>query len=240
MGPVPVAQRPLPLSPRIAWRNVLGATAVGWVVIAIPNFVFLTHYLVSTLPHDRLLASFYLDLGFFVSTSIVIGLVYWWQRAHGERLADLGWRRPTPVPVLIVAVLYGALWTASTYIAPGHLSFFAFPWERFIMAPLGIVLATAEELLFRGFMMEQLRRAAVPTWLQIVVSAVTIASYHGLVGFAYNLSVAIVSVLLFGILAVIHVWGKRSLTPNITAHAMTHFFGDPSLMMGIIAEALHV
>ncbi len=227
------------LSSLVAWRNVLGATAVGWLIIAVPNFALLTEYLARTMKNDRVLASLYLDLGFFVSTAIVIGLVWWWQRAHGETLADLGWRRPTPLPVLIVAVIYGALWTSTTYFTPGHLSFFAFPWERFIMAPLGIVLATGEELLFRGFLMEQLRRAAVPTWIQIVVSAVAIASYHGLAGFSYRLAPALGSIVLFGILAVIHVAGKRSMTPNTVAHAMTHVFGDPSLIMGILREVSH-
>lgn len=226
------------LTPLIAWRNVLGATVVGWLIIALPNFGFLTNYLAETMRHDLLLASFYLDLGFFVSTSIVIGLVYWWQRAHGETLADLGWRRPTRTVILILAILYGALWTTSFYLGRGHLSFFFFPWERFIMAPLGIVLATGEELLFRGFVIEQLRRAAVPTWLQVLVSAVTIASYHGLIGFQYySIQYALASVVLFGILAILHVAGKRSMTPNTTAHAMTHFFGDPSAIMGILIGA---
>lgn len=226
------------LTPLIAWRNVLGATVVGWLIIALPNFVFLTNFLATTMKNDLVLASFYLDLGFFVSAIIVIGLVFWWQRAHGETLADLGWRRPTPIPVLIVAVIYGALWTSSFYLAPGHLSFFAFPWERFIMAPLGIVLATSEELLFRGFVMEQLRRATVPTWIQVIISAVTIASYHGLIGFSYSWSSALASVLLFGILAVLYVVGKRSMTPNTTAHAMAHFFGDPSAIMAILIQAV--
>lgn len=227
------------LSPRIAWRNVLGATIVGWLIIALPNFGFLTNYLARTMKHDLVLAAFYLDLGFVVSTIIVIGLVYWWQHAHGETLADIGWRRPTRIWVLIIAVIYGALWTVSFYVTPGHLSFLAFPWERFIMAPLGIILATSEELLFRGFLMEQLRRAAVPTWLQILTSAVTIGSYHGLVGFGYHLQYAIAGIVLFGILAILHVAGKRSMTPNTVAHAMAHFFGDPSAIMGILIGASH-
>ncbi len=78
------------LSSLVAWRNVLGATAVGWLIIAVPNFALLTEYLARTMKNDRVLASLYLDLGFFVSTAIVIGLVWWWQRAHGETLADLG------------------------------------------------------------------------------------------------------------------------------------------------------
>ncbi len=228
------------LSPQLAWRNVLGATIVGWLIIALPNFGFLTDYLARTMRNDHVLAAFYLDLGFVVSATIVIGLVYWWQHAHGETLADIGWQRPTRISVLIIAIVYGALWTASFYVSPGHLSFFAFPWERLVMAPLGIILAISEELLFRGFLIEQLRRATVPTWLQIVVSAITIGSYHGFIGFHYYVLDAIVAVVLFGILAILHVAGKRSMTPNTVAHAMTHFFGDPSSLIAIlIIASLH-
>ncbi len=176
------------LSPLIAWRNVLGATVFAWLFLALPNFGFLTDYLARTMKNDLLLASLYLDLGFFVSAIIAIAVVYWWQRAHGETLADLGWRRPTTPGAIIAAIIFGALFASSFYFAPGHLSFLAFPWERFIMAPIGIVLAASEELIFRGFVIEQLRRAGVPTWIQIITSAATIASYHGITGYHYVIS----------------------------------------------------
>jgi membrane protease YdiL (CAAX protease family) len=233
------AHRLHPLTPLIAWRNVLGATLVGWLIIALPNFGFFTNFLAQSMQHNLLLASFYLDMGFFVSCAIVIGLVYWWQHAHGETLADLGWRRPTTGLAIIIAIIFGALWTATTYLntrayGPGFLSF---PWERFLMAPLGIVLTLAEELLFRGFLMEQLRRAGVATWIQILVSGAAIGSYHGLIGWNYSLEYAISAFILFSIVALIHVIGKRSLTPNWLAHAMAHFFGDPSLTLGILVGA---
>lgn len=228
------------LSPLMAWRNVLGVTLVGWIVIAVPNFAFFTNVLARTMQHNLVLASLYLDLGFLVSCILAIGLVFWWQRAHGETLADLGWRKPTTITSLVVAVIFGALWITTSYFntptAPGFLSF---SWERLIMAPVGIILALGEELLFRGFLMEQLRRARVATWLQILVSGAAIGSYHGLVGFGYYPVYAISAFVLFSIVALIHVLGKRSMTPNLTAHAMTHVFGDPALTMGILVGALH-
>jgi membrane protease YdiL (CAAX protease family) len=233
------------LKPLIAWRNVLGATLVGWLIIALPNFGFLTNMLARTMQHNLVLASLYLEFGFLVSTVIVIGLIVWWQQAHGETLADIGWGRPTTLLAIIIAILFGALWTAISYLNTREygLSFLSFPWERFIMAPLGIVLALGEELLFRGFLMEQLRRAGIATWIQVLVSGAAIGSYHGLIGWNYSLEYAISAFVLFSIVALIHVIGKRSLTPNWTAHAMTHFFGDPSLTMGILVGAqflLHI
>jgi len=225
------------LTPWAAWRNVLMATVVGWIVIAIPNFGLLTYYLAKSMKNRLLLASLYLDLGFVASCLVVIGLVFLWQRAHGETLANLGWRAPTSKAAIIWSLLFGGLWAATFYAAPGHLSFMAFPFERFVMAPLGVVLAFAEELLFRGFVMEQLRRALVPTWIQVLASAISISSYHGLVGAHYYPTYAIASIFLFGILAILHVYGKRSMTPNTLAHAMAHVFGDPSAIMGILIGA---
>ena len=66
---------------------------------------------------------------------------------------------------------------------------------------------------------------------------VVIESYYGLVGFHYYPLYAVSSFVLFGILAIIYVAGKRSMTPNTTAHTMTHFFGDPSAIMGILIGA---
>lgn len=77
MAQANVVQQKHTLAPLIAWRNVLGATIVGWLIIALPNFGFFTDYLARTMKHNVLLASLYLDLGFFVSTAIVIALVFW-------------------------------------------------------------------------------------------------------------------------------------------------------------------
>lgn len=235
----PAQSRTLP--PLIAWRNVLGATIVGWVIVALPNFALLTDYLARTMKNDLVLASFYLDCSFFVSSALVIALVYWWQHAHGETLADLGWGKRSTVTAMSMAVIFGALWTATSYLntTRNGLTFFDLPWERFVMAPMGIVLAFGEEILFRGFLMEQLRRAGVKTWIQLLVSAATISSYHGLVGFHYFPEYAISGFVLFAIVALIHVIGKRSMTPNLTAHALAHVFGDPALTMGILAGLLH-
>lgn len=41
-----------------------------------------------------------------------------------------------------------------------------------------------------------------------------------------------------GIVTIIFVIGKRSLTPGLIAHALTHFFGDPVLTMGILHGAI--
>lgn len=44
--------------------------------------------------------------------------------------------------------------------------------------------------------------------------------------------------MIFAVVSLIFVLGKRSLTPGLIAHAMTHVLGDPSLIQGILFGVL--
>ena len=57
---------------------------------------------------------------------------------------------------------------------------------------------------------------------------------HGVVGHHVWPSYMISSFVLFGLLSALYMYGRRSLTPPLIAHAMTHFLGDPALMRGIL------
>lgn len=228
------------LSPLIAWRNALGIVVLLWLLLGLVNFSFVTNFLASTMQNNLLLASFYLDLGFALAALIIVGLIVLWQRRHNETLRDLGWRRPTTVIAVLIGVVYGVLWIALSYIREPQpiQSFLSWSWERPLMMLIGLFLAFSEELAMRGFFMEQLRRGGVPTWLQVLACAVFMGGYHGIIGLHYSLMYGISSMVLFGIIAVIFVAGKRSLTPGTIAHAMVHFFGDPVLTMGILHGAI--
>lgn len=237
----PAAQPARSLPPLIAWRNALGITVVLWVLAGVVNFGVVTNYLAATMPQQVLLASFYLDISFAIAIAIIIGLIVLWQRRHGETLADLGWRRPTTVTAIIIGIIYGALWVTLTYARPEPgAGLFSWSWERPIMMVIGLFLAFGEELAMRGFFMEQLRRGGVPTWVQVIACAIVMGSYHGVIGFHYSLYYGASSAVLFGIIAIIFVIGKRSLTPGLISHAMSHFFADPLLTMGILYGAIHL
>ena len=228
------------LSPFTAWRNALGIVVLLWLLLGLVNFGFITNYLASTMANNLLLASFYLDITFGISAAIIVALIVLWQRRHGETLMDLGWRRPTTVTAIIIGIVYGALWVVLSYSHEPHpiQGFLALSWERPIMMLIGLFLAFTEELAMRGFFMEQLRRGNIPTWIQVLASAIFMGGYHGIIGLHYSLLYGISSMVLFGIVAVIFVIGKRSLTPGTIAHVMTHFFGDPILIMGILHGAI--
>ena len=223
------------LSPTRAWLHALGVTLLLWLVLGAACFGFGAQS-VSHAFGTSLDGAFVLDLVFLAGVLVVIAAVVGWQRGHGESLRELGWRRPTRPVVIVVALAYGVVWTVSSYARGGDP--LALSWQRPVMAVIGVVLAFGEELAVRGFLMEQLRRGGVPTWLQVVVSAVVMGTYHGVLGASYSVPYAIASAVLFGLVSLLFVWGRRSLTPGLVAHATTHVLGDPTLTRGILYGVL--
>ena len=200
------------------------------------GFGWLAQLLATSFRDDLVFAAFLLSIGFAVLIGcVVIGIVLW-QRAHGETLSDLGWRRPTTRTALVLGVVYGVAWAALSYARGGNPAMWT--WERLPMALIGIFLAFGEELAVRGFVLEHLRRGGVPTWLQVVVSAIGMGSYHGVLGWHYSVLYAVSSAVLFGLVSVLFVIGKRSLTPGLVAHGLSHVLGDPTLTEGILQGIL--
>jgi hypothetical protein len=233
IAPPPSSER---VSAFTAWRNALGIVVLLWLVVGLANLGFLAHFLATTLRHRLLLAALLLDIGFAVAIGLVVAAIVLWQHAHGESLSALGWRRPTTPLAMALAVPFGALWVWLSYARGGNP--LAITWERPLMLLLGLFLAFGEELAMRGFLMENLRRGGVPTWLQVFASGVSTGSYHGIVGLSYSPAYAVVSAALFSVVAVLFAIGRRSLTPGYTAHAMTHVFGEPTLTLGILYGVL--
>jgi len=163
----PAAAGPRALPAGRAWRNALGIVAVLWVVLGVGCFGLGAQLVADRYGHS-LDGAFALDLVFLAGVLVVIAAAVGWQRAHGETLRDLGWRAPPRPVAVVVAVVFGLVWTASSYARGGDV--LALFWQRPVMAVIGVVLAFGEELAVRGFFLEQLRRGGVPTWLQVVAS----------------------------------------------------------------------
>jgi Type II CAAX prenyl endopeptidase Rce1-like len=220
---------------RTARRNALRVTILLWGVMGAGCFGFGAEFVAKHFG-SGVEGAFVLDLIFLAGALFVIRAILAWQREAGERIYDLGWRRSTTAAAVVTALTYGLLWTALAYSRGGDP--LAVPWQRPVMAAIGLVLAFAEDVATLGYFMEQLCRSGMSDWLQALTTGAMIGLYHGVVGFHYSVLYAFSSAILFGILSVIFLWGKRSLTPTMLAHSMVHVLGDPTLTGGILVGLL--
>src|SRR5580765_7693674 len=90
------AAREPPLTPWIAWRNALGITLLGCLILGVGDMVLLAGTLARTT--DLMSGSVWLAIGFTVGFGLIACLIVAWQRSHGSSLAALGWGKPTTVP----------------------------------------------------------------------------------------------------------------------------------------------
>ncbi len=229
------AESALPQSKLRAWRNALAITLLGCVLLGLGCFVLLGRFLRTRM--DLFHAAVWQQIGFSVALAVILLIIVVCQRSRGSTLSELGWRKPTTRLAMVLAILLGLGYLGGSYFGAQHVlpgvDVTEFLWVRLLLAPLGIFMAVAEETMMRGFFMTQLQRARVATWLQIVGSGACSAVYHtlqnpSLLGF-------LPSFVLFSIHAGLYVLGNRSLTPPIVAHSMYHVFGEPYLLMMVLA-----
>jgi hypothetical protein len=239
----PVEKLP-PQSKIGAWGNALAITLLGLLVGGFGCFVLLGNYLsreVDAQRLDLLQAGVWWELGFGVGMVIILGVLIPWQRTRGIMLADVGWGRRTTPLALVLAVLLGAAFLSGCFfgarlILPG-VDVMVLSWVRIALAPLGLLLAAAEETMMRGYFMTGLQRARVATWLQILASGACSASYHTLQN--PTLMGFLPSFVLFSMHAGLYVLGRRSLTPVVLTHSIYHVIGQPYLLMMALAAMKH-
>ena len=129
-------------------------------------------------------------------------------------------------------VVDGLAWVARSYARGGDP--LAWSGQLPIMMGVGVILAFGEEIAVRGLILDRLERCGTGRLVQIVTTGAVMGVYHGVVGHHVWPSYMISSFVLFGLLSALYMYGRRSLTPPLIAHAMTHFLGDPALMRGIL------
>lgn len=159
-----------------------------------------------------------------------------------ELLSYVGLGAPSRLGANIAGVIVGLLGAASFLF--GILQFdpdaniaqiSAFRVLTVLLAGAGVVL---EDIITRGYLMNQLRELRVPNWVQALASAVLFALYHT-VWAGFNISAFISSIILGLLLAGLFLWGKRSLTPVILAHGIAVLLAEPfASMMIFLAPSL--
>ncbi len=169
----------------------------------------------------------------------VLGLLLGWLRVAGRALADLGWGRPTTrlatVAAIGVALIYSALTLSSPLFGryAAELSLFKV-WGALV----GVVGGVVEELVFRGFVITELKEAGLPPVAQAVASALLFSLIHG--GYALlRGQLALLPGLGFTfVLGLVLVWlylaGRQSLTGPVLAHGLINLLIEPWLMLGFV------
>jgi membrane protease YdiL (CAAX protease family) len=176
-------------------------------------------------------------VGFLVSLTVILVVALRMDGTAtgqtGSALRGLGLGLPTRWPALVVGAVVGLAWGALfltsilqfdpdadiTAITPFRIA-------AALMAAIGTVL---EDLITRGYLMNRLQQIAFPGWAQAVISALLFALYHTVWGF--NIFSFVFSVVYGLILSGLFLWGKRSLTPVILAHALAVLIGEPFATM---------
>jgi hypothetical protein len=216
------------------WRRLGIVTALLLLLIG-PNFGPIPTTLRQSLSLEGSIIG--MLVWFWIAFSIIIAVIL---RLNGMSLRELlsyvGLGAPSRLGANIVGVIVGLLGAASFLF--GILQFdpdanivqiSGFRVLTALLAGTGVVL---EDIITRGFLMNQLRELQIPNWVQAVASAVLFALYHT-VWAGFNISAFISSIILGLLLAGLFLWGKRSLTPVILAHSIAVLLAEPFASMMI-------
>lgn len=174
---------------------------------------------------------------FLMGFAIIIAVI---MRLHGLSLRDLltyvGIGTPSRLAPNIVGAIVGILMAGVFFasilqFAPetNITQITGFRLLAVLLATVGVVL---EDIITRGWLMNQLNEMRVPNWAQAVASALLFALYHT-VWAGFNIGAFVFSIILGLIMAGLFLWGNRSLTPVILAHALPVILAEPFASMMI-------
>jgi membrane protease YdiL (CAAX protease family) len=165
----------------------------------------------------------------------LVSLILFFMWRNGESLKLIGWdfkniwKEIALGFGLFIPVAYGIAWLDTTLQAAGF-SAPATPQPSFLTAIgpaefvlafiLVLVVALAEETIFRGYLILRFKNITTSPALAIVLSAVIFALGHGYEGTSGVITVGVMGL----IFALVYVW-RRSLVAPITMHFLQDFIG---------------
>jgi membrane protease YdiL (CAAX protease family) len=174
----------------------------------------------------------YLVLATILRDLALVALVLFFLWRNGEPRSRIGWQKPpffqevTVGVLLFLPFLYGAgvlarLLTRAGLSAPAMpMPGFLTPhgkWQFLLASLLVLVVAIAEETIFRGYLLLRLTSVTGSPTLAVLVSAALFSLGHGYEGSARMVTVAAMGV----VLALIYLWRR-----NIVAPMVIHFLQD--------------
>ena len=194
--------------------------ALGWALTA-GDQVY-ADYVRSALAFERPVGMVGVNLGLATLIPIACLIIWVVHRVHPRWLLSVGpglrWRYLLVCMGVALVTLNGALVVSE--LGTDRLSFGAQPgfWGFLVVILLTSPLqAAAEEIFFRGYLMQALGSLVAQPWFGVVVSSVVFALLHG----TQNLPL-FVDRLAFGLLAGVLVWRTGGLEAGIAAHVVNN------------------
>lgn len=165
---------------------------------------------------------------------VTVVLYFVWR--NGEPLRSLGWTWHAAklseealiglvlfAPALLATSALGSALSRIGFSAPSAMPAFLQtqgPWQLALAVVLVIVVAVAEETIFRGYLLLRLGALTSSTTAAVILSSVLFGLGHGYEGGAGMVSVTALG----AIYALVYVW-RGSLTAPIVMHFMQDFLG---------------
>lgn len=176
-------------------------------------------------------------------------LVIEFLRKQGLSLRSLGLRRNAPAAGWLSAAFLAVLFIGFNLALPlrGHKSLTEVSFFHIYNAVVaGVAAGFVEETLFRGFLMNELRRSGFGTAAQVILSSVSYGAVHaawGLTSGTFTLQLvggAVIGTTVFGFCcAAVYLLSRRGLMPVILSHGLIDLVIEPWLFMVAVCMTQH-
>lgn len=178
----------------------------------------------------------------------VLLLLYIFLRRRGISFRSFGLWQPAPLAGWIAAGLTAALFISFNLVLPlrgnkdlGEISLF----HLYNAISAGLVAGFVEEIFFRGFIMNTLRRSGFGNTAQVILSSILYGGVHAAWGltsgmFTFELvGGAVIGTAVFGLFcSAVYLLSRRSLMPILISHGLIDFIIEPWLFM-VAVRMLH-
>lgn len=231
--------RPARLYPEI-WRLLLGLGLIGFIYAA-STALLLTILFAVVLPIEffgwiqriqALAEPLPTLLAFTTFPGMLLGAVLAAAACHYRGPGTLfgpwaEWRRTFGLGLAVTLPFYGALVALDVWLNPPRENLPAAEWLRWLpfALPLLFVQITAEEVLFRGYLQQQLAARFRRAWVWYVVPAALFAPGHWSPELGHAAWLLVIAAFVFGLIAADLTARTGSLGAAMALHLVNNFFG---------------
>lgn len=228
-----------------AWGRTIIVTACFVVLIQLGLLALKTIFPAAPEPYRMVVG----DITVIAAAEILaVFILYGLLRAERRSFRDLGLWQPATTMSWLLGIGLGlltAFWGLSNPALhlPSKLGAVLdpSPWHVYSALVAGSTAGFCEEIIFRGFVVQELAAAGYGRWVQVVGSAFLFGVAHiGLLrgGLVAGLLVIVPTAILGGLYAIIYIAGKRSLMPVIVSHFLNDAAVIPWVFLAVAAKGM--